>query len=254
VILASTEWGDPAAPSLVCLHGIRGQGLRFAAVGERLAERLHVVAYDLRGHGRSGWQAPWDLETHGNDVAETLATLPRAPAAWLAHSFGARVLLDLAARGYRLGEVAVLLDPAFGVSAGFASEQAEADCHIPIVASPEAEARARVERGAARPQALGLVTTQLAEQADPLPGGGFRLRFSPAAAVSAWSEMARPEPQLDRLPAQTLIVLASDSIVPSALHAELRDHATVRQVEGGHNLLWDAPDETIDLIEKWIRL
>lgn len=254
MILASTRWGDPAAPALVCLHGVRGQGLRFAAVAERLADRFHVIAYDLRGHGRSGWEPPWDLATHCDDVAETVATLGRPPVAWLAHSFGARLLLELAARGQGLGGVAVLLDPAFGISPAFAAEQAEADCRVPVVVSPEAEATARIERGAARPGALNLVTRQLAEQADPLPGGGFRLRFSPAAVACAWSAMARPLPPLERLPAGTLAILASDGIVPSRLQRELSSHATVRRVEGGHNLLWDAPEQTIDLVEKWIEL
>ena len=61
------------APRLVCLHGVCGHGLRFRRlVEERLAGRFHVRALDLRGHGRSGWEEPWTIERHVDDVLETV--------------------------------------------------------------------------------------------------------------------------------------------------------------------------------------
>ena len=49
------EWGDPAAPAVVCVHGVTGHGERFKRLAEeRWASRFRVVAPDLRGHGRSG--------------------------------------------------------------------------------------------------------------------------------------------------------------------------------------------------------
>ena len=54
------EWGDPGAPVVLCLHGVTGHGLRFRRLAEeRLATRYRVLAPDLRGHGRSGWEPPW---------------------------------------------------------------------------------------------------------------------------------------------------------------------------------------------------
>ena len=52
------EWGDPDAPPVVCLHGVTAHGERFMQLAEeRWAEHFHVIAPDLRGHGRSGWDA-----------------------------------------------------------------------------------------------------------------------------------------------------------------------------------------------------
>ena len=67
------EWGDPAAPPVVCLHGVNAHGRRFRKLAEeRLARRYRVLAPDLRGHGTSGWEPPWTFATHAHDVLETL--------------------------------------------------------------------------------------------------------------------------------------------------------------------------------------
>ena len=91
------EWGCADAPPVVCLHGVTSHGARFAHLAERLSG-FRVLAPDLRGHGRSGWEPPWRLETHVEDVLETAAAVRVDTAAWIGHSFGGRVLLELAAR------------------------------------------------------------------------------------------------------------------------------------------------------------
>src|SRR5919205_1169428 len=86
------EWGDPSAPPLVCLHGITGHGGRFRHLAEdRLASRFHVVAPDLRGHGRSEWEPPWRLRANLADVLETVTAAGVERAAWLGHSYGGRL-------------------------------------------------------------------------------------------------------------------------------------------------------------------
>src|SRR5919201_292742 len=91
------EWGDPAAPPVVCVHGLNAHGRRFRKLAEeRLATRFRVLAPDLRGHGSSDWEPPWTIATHAHDVLETLdaAGIRRAP--FVGHSFGGRLLLELA--------------------------------------------------------------------------------------------------------------------------------------------------------------
>ncbi len=81
MLLHVHEWGDPAAPPLVCLHGVTAHGRRFRRLAEeRLARRFHVLAPDLRGHGRSGWEPPWNIATHAGDLLETVAV---ERASWL---------------------------------------------------------------------------------------------------------------------------------------------------------------------------
>src|SRR4029079_4137495 len=93
------EWGDPAAPAVVCLHGLNAHGRRFRRLAEdRLADRFRVLAPDLRGHGYSDWEPPGTSARHPDDVLKTVDAAGVARAAWLGHSFGGRLILELAAR------------------------------------------------------------------------------------------------------------------------------------------------------------
>lgn len=54
VELAVSEWGDPAEPTVLLVHGYPDNQRVWNGVIARLAERHHVVAYDVRGAGESG--------------------------------------------------------------------------------------------------------------------------------------------------------------------------------------------------------
>src|SRR5919204_342919 len=140
------EWGDPAARPIVCLHGVTAHGRRFRRLAEeRLAGRFRVLAPDLRGHGFSGWEPPWSLDTHVADVLKTLAEAGVARAAWIGHSLGARIVLELAALAPERIERAVLLDPAIQIlpHVGFDfAEQARADISF---ASPDEAVAAAID-------------------------------------------------------------------------------------------------------------
>ncbi len=49
------EWGDSDAPPVVCVHGYTGSAEAFNALGRHLRDRFHILAFDVRGHGESGW-------------------------------------------------------------------------------------------------------------------------------------------------------------------------------------------------------
>ncbi|MER7178173.1 SDR family oxidoreductase, partial [Streptomyces hyaluromycini] len=53
VDLCVAELGDPAAPTVVLVHGYPDSKEVWSEVAARLADRFHVVLYDVRGHGRS---------------------------------------------------------------------------------------------------------------------------------------------------------------------------------------------------------
>ena len=111
MLLHAHEWGDPRGEPLVCLHGVTG----YAGVYQRLAEerwsKRRVLAFDLRGHGHSGWEPPWTFATHVTDLAETMAALGLSAADWVGHSFGGRLILELASAHPQLVRRAGLLDP-----------------------------------------------------------------------------------------------------------------------------------------------
>ena len=49
------EWGDPGAPPVVCVHGYTGSAEAFNGLARRFADRVRLIAMDVRGHGESAW-------------------------------------------------------------------------------------------------------------------------------------------------------------------------------------------------------
>ena len=199
------EWGDPAAPAVVCVHGVSAHGRRYRRLAEeRLAARFHVLAPDLRGHGSSEREPPWNLETHLEDLLETFEA--EGPAMWVGHSFGGRLVLELAARRPELLTCAVLLDPAIQIlpHVGFDFAQEAAKDHA--FASPDEAIEARLTSGFATPRPA--LEEEAREHLDPVAGR------PPALALRARRgrddvQRASPEPpprRARRLP--TLLVHA----------------------------------------------
>jgi pimeloyl-ACP methyl ester carboxylesterase len=53
--MAFDEWGDPAAPPVLCVHGLTRNGRDFDVLAEALADKFHIICPDLPGRGRSDW-------------------------------------------------------------------------------------------------------------------------------------------------------------------------------------------------------
>jgi esterase len=66
------EWGDAAAPPIVCVHGYTGSADAFNALARRLQDRFHILAPDVRGHGESAWSpaGAYRYEDQASDLAE----------------------------------------------------------------------------------------------------------------------------------------------------------------------------------------
>src|SRR5215475_16106638 len=137
MVLHVQEWGDPQGEPLVCLHGVTG----YAGVYRRLAEERwserRVLAFDLRGHGRSGWEPPWTFATHVADLVETSVALGLSAADWVGHSFGGRLVLELASAQPQLVRRAGLLDPAIQLLPHVALDAAEFERREPVYRSAE---------------------------------------------------------------------------------------------------------------------
>ena len=106
------SWGAPDAPVLLCVHGISANLTAFTFVAERLAgPDRRVVAFDLRGCGRSEVTAPgsYGPDSHARDViamADALGAESLDLAGW---SLGALIAMQVAVSdGSRLRSVALL--------------------------------------------------------------------------------------------------------------------------------------------------
>jgi lipase len=246
------EWGEPGAPPVVCLHGVTSYGGRFDLLADRLADRYHVVAPDLRGHGQSNWEPPWDLDAH---LADILATVPAGAAVWIGHSFGGRLAAELAVREPDRIKRLVLLDPALQVLPHVAFDLAELERADASYESVEHAVQARYDSGRVLLAPKQLVLESDANHMDAGPDGRLRYRYCKSAVIAAWSIMASPPPPPAKVP--TLMVLGADSWLtldehPSVYRAALGDEFSLVTVPGGHTVYWDALPETNEALAAFL--
>ena len=282
--LALHEWGRAGSPDVVCLHGVTSQGRHFGPLAQRLADRFHLVALDLRGHGASTWEPPWNLEQHVDDV---LAAAPAGPCTWLGHSFGGRIAYEVAAAAPERVERLVLLDPAVWIPPHvglMAAENARNDIGVLLEDLPRAEASARAmseelrgsgreasaqavtfEEGIDRRYEESVLTTAPRELVEaelrlhllPDDDGRFRYRYCQSAVVAAYGEMTRTPPPFESVRIPTLLVLGETSYLPYDELMEphstaLGDLLEVVRLPAGHTLLWDALDDTAGAVERFL--
>ncbi|APW72673.1 MULTISPECIES: alpha/beta fold hydrolase [Sphingopyxis] len=89
------DWGNDDAPPLLLVHGGRDHCRSWDWVAERLCDRYHVIAPDLRGHGDSAWSPDgnYDMDAFVYDLAQLIHQLDLAPVTIVAHSMGGNVAL-----------------------------------------------------------------------------------------------------------------------------------------------------------------
>lgn len=239
------NWGPSGGRPLLCLHGITSWGGRFRMLAEERLGAFRVYAPDLRGHGLSDWEPPWNLGTHVNDIVETLDALELEDVDAVGHSFGGRLALELAARLPERVRRLVLLDPVVWVPPPVALERAELASEDASYASVDEAVAARLAMS--RHADRDVVAADLAEHLQRGDDGRWRGRFARSAVVAAYGEMAKRAP-LDRIEAPTLLIRGRDSeVVPDRmveLVCEAMPSCKVVTVRGGHIVMWDAFDDT----------
>jgi len=218
-------WGDPKAPPLILLHGVRDHARAWDGIARAFAPRFRVLAPDLRGHGESEWGTGglYPSEAYVLDLVELVDTLKLSQTDIIGHSLGGNIGLRYAALfPGKVGRLVAI----------------EGLSHSPKLASPPVETRlvewiARARENAARPP-RGYANLQdcIARVAELHPrlepdmaahlarhgarrgaDGAWRFKFDPALRVFPPLELTAAEAQ--RLWAQvacpTLLVYGAQS-------------------------------------------
>ena len=146
-----------------------------------------------------------------------------------------------------------LLDPALHVPPAQCLEHAQEELEQPSFGSVDEAVDTELASDtlfqAPREILAEAIPDELVARAD----GRLVYRYSRAAAIAAWSEMALEPPPAADVP--TLLVTGERSWVPvdvGRYRATLRaERLTEAAVPGGHSVLWDAFEETAAAIARW---
>lgn len=244
------EWGEPGAPPVVCVHGATGHGQRFKQLAEeRWAKWSRVIAVDLRGHGRSGWEPPWTIEACVGDLVETLDSLGLARADWVGHSLGGRLVVEVAVAHPERVRRAVLLDPAIQLPAEVAESAATGEQGDPVWASAAAYFASRDDTaGADEDRALADLELQL----ELLPEGRVRRCTSQGAVRAIYRQLVSEPPPAHLLSMPVLLLYAPQAGVTTEKQARAYGRNGAIAVSGGHMVMWSAFDRTADAVEQFL--
>jgi pimeloyl-ACP methyl ester carboxylesterase len=107
-----TEWGDPAAPPVLLLHGGNQSCHSWDLVSLHLSDRYHVYALDQRGHGDTEWSRELDytIDAMAADALAFIADQALEQPIVFGHSMGGRVTLQAVLQDPTVARALVLVD------------------------------------------------------------------------------------------------------------------------------------------------
>ena len=84
------EWGDPANPTVVMLHGVSQQAHSWDFVSLALSPDYHVISLDQRGHGDTDWAADgnYSIDAMQADIDGVIDSLSLNCFNLMGHSMG----------------------------------------------------------------------------------------------------------------------------------------------------------------------
>lgn len=90
------DWGNPEAPPVIVVHGLRDHSHSFDGLARALADRFRVFALDLRGHGDSETTPYYSFGHFVLDLHNLVRALRIARPVLIGHSMGGEVVAHYA--------------------------------------------------------------------------------------------------------------------------------------------------------------
>ena len=97
-MLFHRDLGGGGRPPLVLMHGFLGSSRNWQTAGAELAAHFHVLAVDLRNHGRSPHMPEMSYAAMLDDVLEWMDACGLSRTTLLGHSMGGKLAMRLACR------------------------------------------------------------------------------------------------------------------------------------------------------------
>ncbi len=255
-------WQAGNGPLLLFLHATSMCAGIYRDLLLPLAGQFRVVAADARGHGRTRLPLLDTLDTlddwrpFRNDLHQLITALGTRPAVLAGHSFGATVLLELAADHPGLADHLLLIDPAFAPFASaedlrarrrngetLANPLAElADRRRPSFPDIETARHAYKGRGVFRGWPDSAFEAYLAGGLCPDGSGGVRLCCPPAWEARCYRGVSTTmEQSFSKLQTSfTLVAAGRDSPMNAYDEARIRKlhpEAVIARIEGAGHFL-----------------
>ena len=245
--IAVTEAAAAGAPPLVLVHGIGSRAESWWSVLGPLAERFHVYAVDLRGHGGSGKPgAGYLLDDYAADLGALLDALGLERPFVLGHSLGAMTTMLWAVQQPGRAARIVLEDPPLRTEPAILDAF---DGWMQLNAAPlEAvafwyqsehpdwsweECRRRAESITSTHPAVFAELRAASEEALAQPGPGRDPRLDALAAIDAPTLLVRGDPDLGSM-------VGPDDVAEIAAAAP---QVVVRRIPGtGHSIHREQPE------------
>ncbi len=222
IALAHRDLGGAGRPPLVLLHGLLGSSRNWQTAGADLSARHHVLAPDLRNHGRSPHAEPMSYPAMMDDVLAWLDAQGLRRATFVGHSMGGKVAMLLASRHPGRVERLVVVDIAPrgyywpGHRASFAAMN---ELNLADLRS-RAEAELRFEARVPSYGTRKFLTTNL-ERTEA--GGWFWQVNLPVLTAALPAMEANPLQPDDRYTGPVTFIAGGRSV-----YIEPEDHATIR--------------------------
>lgn len=256
------EWGDPAAPPLVLLHGITGHARTWDTLSVALGEQWRVLAVDQRGHGDSE-PAPdgdYTVGAMADDLGAFADALGLSTFSLVGLSMGGRVAMGFAGANPSRVERLVIVDIAPDIhppgmarirqmiaGAPEAIESEEWAVETAMAANPRAdvgELRHRIKH-ALRREPDGTLTWKYARDLREMMRRGGRRE-----PMDLWE-------RLTHITCPTLLVRGAESDVLSPelaqrVIAALPDGRLVEVQDAGHTVPGDRPAEFVAVVRGFL--
>jgi lipase len=246
-------YGPKDGEPILAIHGVQSHGQRFEELASKALPEFRVIAPDLRGHGMSTYETPYDMDRHVADLLETMDAHGLDTVPVMGHSYGGNITTRLIEAAPERVSRAILLDPAIDLPVDLTTNNINATIADQGAASLDDLIAQR--RTFSPEHAWARVDADTRFSAIELPNGRWGRRFTAGAIVVAWSEMSRPPALIDE-PVPVLLVIAERAGLVlqrqiEQLQHQFGDLLTIERIDCGHMLYWEALDETAALVTEF---